>query len=103
MKKIITFLAFALGLAISAHAQDTQAGTCGTPPFKSEWLERYQQNPRVINRTMLQTIYVPVTFHMVGRDDGTGYISYNRLMDAFCQLNEIFEQAENFKRYQGKG
>ncbi|MCB0598152.1 MAG: T9SS type A sorting domain-containing protein [Lewinellaceae bacterium] len=94
MKKIITFLAFALGLAISAHAQDTQAGTCGTPPFKSEWLERYQQNPRVINRTMLQTIYVPVTFHMVGRDDGTGYISYNRLMDAFCQLNEIFEQAE---------
>lgn len=93
MKRIVTFLAFALITGLGAHAQQTFQDFCGTPPHKSEWLEHYQQNPQVINRSLLDTIYVPVTFHIVGKNDGTGYISYNRLMDGFCFLNEVFAQA----------
>ncbi|MCB9289841.1 MAG: T9SS type A sorting domain-containing protein [Lewinellaceae bacterium] len=93
MKKIVTLLIFALLGGLGSRVLNAQSGFCGTPAYKSEWLERYQQNPRVINRTMLDTLYVPMTIHIVGKDDGAGYISLNRLMDAFCQLNQNFEQA----------
>ncbi|MCB0612326.1 MAG: zinc-dependent metalloprotease [Phaeodactylibacter sp.] len=93
MKRIVSFFAFALVMGLGAQAQDAQLSFCGTPAYKSEWLERYQQNPQVINRTMMDTIYVPMTLHVVSQDNGSGAMSMNRLMDAFCQLNSVFEQA----------
>lgn len=93
MRKIITLLVFVFIAGISARAQQVQPAFCGTPAHKSEWLERYQQNPQVISRSMMDTIYVPITLHVVGKDDGSGYLSMNRLMDSFCHLNEVFKQA----------
>lgn len=92
MKKIVTFLILAFTVSLAAQAQ-AQPGYCGTPAYKSEWLQRYQQNPQVVNRSMMPTLYVPITIHLVGRNDGTGHLPADRLLNAFCQLNEDFEQA----------
>lgn len=92
MKKIITFLVFAFAAGLGGQAQAQQA-YCGTPAYKSEWLERYQQNPQVVNRSMMDTLYVPMTIHIVGTNNGTGYYPVKSLLDAFCNLNEYFEQA----------
>jgi len=92
MKKIISFMAFTLAIALSIQAQGTQPAYCGTPAYKSEWLERYQQNPSVINRSMMDTLYVPMTIHIVGQDNGTGYMSISRMMSSFCHLNEVYKQ-----------
>lgn len=91
MKKVLVILA--LALAFGARAQETPAGFCGTPAYKSQWLENYQQNPPVTNRSMLDTLYVPVTIHIVGQSNGSGYIAISRLMGAFCHLNRAYEQA----------
>lgn len=93
MKKIVTLLAFALITGLTAQAQQAPQNFCGTPPHLSEWLMEYQQNPRVTPRTIADTLYVPATIHIVGDNEGSGYISLNRMMDAFCHLNEVFEQA----------
>ncbi|MCO6477988.1 MAG: hypothetical protein J5I94_15255, partial [Phaeodactylibacter sp.] len=92
MKKIVTFLILAFTVSLAAQAQ-AQPGYCGTPAYKSEWLQRYQQNPQVVNRSMMPTLYVPITIHLVGRNDGTGHLPADRLLNAFCRLNEDFEQA----------
>lgn len=38
--------------------------------------------------------YVPIKFHLVGEDDGTGRIEINRVLDQLCILNETFEEFE---------
>ncbi len=39
------------------------------------------------------TVYVPVRFHMVAEDDGSGGVYYTRLLAQLCQLNEDFLSA----------
>lgn len=40
------------------------------------------------------TTYVPLKFHLVGKDDGSERISYTRVLDQLCLLNEIFADTE---------
>ncbi len=64
---------------------------CATPPYKSEWLKRYQQNSDNFQRGGDTTLYVPVTVHILGTDAGGGYYPVASVLDDFCQLNEDFE------------
>lgn len=38
--------------------------------------------------------YVPIKFHLVGENDGSGRIEINRVLDQLCTLNETFEEFE---------
>ncbi len=38
-----------------------------------------------------ETIYVPIVFHLVARNDGSGRISETAVLDRLCELNEDFE------------
>jgi hypothetical protein len=63
---------------------------CATPGGKSEWLQRFQQRTQRPSLRFSQTVYVPVTVHLVAANDGTGGLSEVTLLDAFCKLNEYF-------------
>lgn len=67
------------------------ANPCGTAPFKSDWLKKYQQSPEDYSKLDDTLIYVPLTIHLVGTDDGFGFFSPRELLDAFCTLTEDFE------------
>ncbi len=67
-----------------------QLYNCATPPVKSDWLKRYQQNPDNYARGGDTTLYVPVTIHLVGTDEGGGHYRVPDMLDDFCQLNEDF-------------
>ncbi|MCB0547238.1 MAG: zinc-dependent metalloprotease [Phaeodactylibacter sp.] len=54
---------------------------------------RYQQNPQAHFRNMDTILYVPLTLHLVGQDNGSGYFGQYRLLDALCQLNADYEEA----------
>jgi hypothetical protein len=41
-------------------------------------------------RSVNQTIYVPIYFHLVGEDDSTGYISLNQLLENLCYTNSLY-------------
>lgn len=67
---------------------------CGTPSYKDPWLKRYQANPAafpVVNPR--NTTYIPLSFHVVGTDNGQGYTPLNSIFNAFCQLNEDYRNS----------
>ena len=90
---LLTLLAFT-GLFAEASAQ--AQGWCGTTGEAIKLIterllankEAYQQSPVQFRNT----VYVPVTFHLVGRTDGSGVISRRRVMEQFCTLNEDFAE-----------
>jgi len=62
---------------------------CGTAPYKDPWLKAYQQrSPAAQSRgNQDSVIYLPMTVHSVGKDDGGGHFGTVKILDAFCQLN----------------
>ncbi|MCB0598153.1 MAG: T9SS type A sorting domain-containing protein [Lewinellaceae bacterium] len=89
MKKLLLFSFFSFLLAFAAKAQQVEQ-YCGTSPEIVEWLKHYQENPSAYLRST-ELLYVPLTIHIVGNDDGNGYFPVSRVMDAFCTLNKDFE------------
>ncbi len=86
---IVLLLLLSQGL----HAQTTApTHWCGTQDGKVAWLEDYQANPMAFPRSV-DTLYIPVTIHLVGTSGGAGYFGLPDLLDAFCTLNRDFENA----------
>jgi hypothetical protein len=83
----IVFLCFGSRPAFG-QAQPNFCGTVG----KSDWLIEYQKNRQAYAEYIGDTtwLYVPVTFHVVGTDAGTGYFSIARIAAAVCHMNEQF-------------
>ncbi|MCO6477987.1 MAG: zinc-dependent metalloprotease [Phaeodactylibacter sp.] len=90
---LLTLLAFT-GLLAEATAQ--HRGWCGTSREALDLItERLLANKEAQRQNPVQfrnTVYVPVTFHLVGRTDGSGVISKRRVMDQLCTMNEEFEE-----------
>lgn len=63
---------------------------------KSPWLEWYQHHrhelaqERGVDTTWL---YVPMTLHLVGTDQGTGHFKLEQALRAVCEMNEQFAEA----------
>lgn len=87
MKKILVYILAALPFC--AIAQDNFCGTVQTEEDLA-WLREWQQNEMATARLGSETIYVPLKIHIVGNDDGGGYLSLNVLMQDICDLNEQF-------------
>ncbi len=89
MKPFLTFL-FIVFVAFFAQAQNP----CGTPAIKSEWLTKFQQNPENFLIPEDDTVlYIPMTVHLLGADNGKGYYKFEALAASICQLNADFAQA----------
>ncbi len=88
-KLYLFFLLFCL--AGSAAAQSPPVNRCGTPTYDKPWLEAYHNGEIAAPRNN-ETVVVPLRIHIVGRSNGTGYISAEKLFDAYCLLQEDFEE-----------
>ena len=66
---------------------------CGTKSKKSDWLTQYQQQPQTFSKGGDTMLYLPMTVHTLGQDDGSGHFSITRVLDAFCTLNNDFAEA----------
>ncbi len=64
---------------------------CGTKPYKSKSLIEFQnmEKPWVDMRSD-DTIYVKTVLHIVGRNDGSGYISLQNVLEQACKTNRIY-------------
>lgn len=82
-------------------SQTNALNPCGTPPKKSVWLDKYQQSPELYDKAGETLIYIPLTIHIVGTDEGVGYFSINQVLDALCTLNNDFAAANIFFYIQG--
>lgn len=98
MKKIILSISY-LFLTVALLAQDSQEPRpCATPSGKSAWLKKYQANPASFPKNLDTILYVPLTIHNVGTDNGSGYFPLDDVLDALCTLNEDFA-ASNIQFY----
>jgi hypothetical protein len=87
---LLSFLACSLLLPAQ---QDSFERQCGTPPEISPWLAFFQTNQAAFPRSS-DPYYVPLAIHLVGTTNGEGHLPFHQALEAFCALNEDFEQAD---------
>lgn len=78
------------GWAVQATAQGPHP--CGTVEGRSEWLKKYQQRPHEYRKDMDSVLFIPLTIHLAGSDNGLGYFPPSQLVTALCRLNADFLQ-----------
>ncbi len=64
---------------------------CATPTYLSDWFLSYTANPHTFDRDTDSLLFAPLSIHMVGTNNGSGYFAMNSLLDAFCRLNTDYE------------
>ncbi|KAA3637670.1 MAG: hypothetical protein DWQ02_06385, partial [Bacteroidetes bacterium] len=91
LKRSFVLLFLMFSIAYLSIAQDVDQ-YCATTDGKVEWLKKYQSNPAAFEKTD-EILFVPLTIHVVGTDEGTGFFGLERILKAFCVLNQDFEEA----------
>ncbi len=97
IKKTFTYL-FLLTLLISkVNAQDSKPSNwCGATLSKAQmdWLDEYQRNDgsSFYRTKSSKSVYVPVKIHIVGKDDGSGYLPITSALTAICELNQRYDK-----------
>ena len=94
---MIRILTFVVGILLFNNLSFTQTNEnqllpCATEPYLSEELIYYQQNLNNYRFLSDEILYIPIKVHVVGTDEGAGYASESLIRNAFCGLNESFEQ-----------
>lgn len=82
---------------------------CGTNASQFETIrtrliqnKKYVKEHKDIANSRSAVTYVPIKFHVVGEDDGSGRIDLNKVMDQLCTLNETFLEFDlQFYIYEG--
>lgn len=93
MRQFFTCVLCLLAVSLSAQSEHQPDDFCATQQGRSKWLKQYQAQPAAYRKGGDTTIYVAMSIHILGTDDGNGYYSEKNLLDAFCLLNESFEPA----------
>lgn len=94
---IILFVVMLLTGGVKAQSQ-----YCGTSKQDLKKLQqqvyqiKQQEGPHQKRALKDTTYYIPLKAHIVGKDDGTGYYSFNRLLKAMCNLNKQMEQTNMY-------
>ncbi len=87
---------FAAAITGSAMAQENNSEVsqigCATVTTAEELQRIYEFNqlPPAVLRTTESVDTIPLTIHLVGRNDSTGYYSLDQLFQVLCELNERY-------------
>ena len=93
MKKTSKLFSLLLGLALGLPLfSQSNLDPCATHMGISPWLRDFQSRIHTTPRNE-DMLYLPMQIHVVGTDDGSGYMSRRGVFSAFCTLNEDFLQA----------
>ncbi len=102
MKKLATLILSALAFGTTAQTTNIHnEGGCGTVTPQSHLEKIYdfvQHNPAAYHRGTGAVDSIPLSLHIVGKDDGTGYYSLTNMFQVICQLNDHYTPA-NFHFY----
>jgi hypothetical protein len=90
--KYLLFLAIGILSTTLLSAQEWPS-PCGTTG-KTKWLIEYQKNRDAFaTENDTNWLYVPITFTIVGTDNGAGYFPVSRTLKALCWMNSQYEPA----------
>lgn len=90
--KQYTFLLCLIFISTQILSQDLKP--CGTPPYKSDWLKKYQKNPDHYDKRNNEILYVPLAVVLVASDGGSGAMNETEVMKSLCTLNNDYADSE---------
>ena len=93
MFRSILLLSFSIVFFQSFFAQNSEPLACGTDPESHDWFLKFQENRDYYRTITEDTLYVPMTVHLVGSDEGAGFYSFKALLQDFCILNDDFSKS----------
>jgi hypothetical protein len=70
-----------------------QPHPCGTHDHMDEWYLRYTADPSSFPQERNTMLYIPVTVHMVGTDNGTGFYPTGEMLESLCRVNLDYDSA----------
>ena len=100
MQKILLFAVFLLNsVLLFAQSNNPANGTqpekwCGTTDLSIAKLRELRPTPPKPYKGAGPTLYIPMTLHIVGNDNGSGYYPLRNAYDAFCQLQTDYAPAD---------
>jgi hypothetical protein len=93
----ILLVTLCLSGTFAAFSQDPSKemlAPCGTPAGVSPWLRAYTTHSKtVFSERSEETLWVALQVHLLTRDNGTGRLAYDRVLDAICRLNTDYAPA----------
>ena len=94
-KRILLLLRF--WAVVNCAYPQPRSARCGTTAATLQHIQnRLLQNKQSLAQQPLRArsaTFVPIHFHMVAENDGTGAVRYKNLLDQLCALNEDFAEA----------
>ena len=98
MKKSILSMAIALGLGFANVAQaQKMSNICGVTAADEEILvQRLTENREMMEKGLLDATprgakkYVPLKFHIIGKNDGSGRVNEAKILENLCQMNKDY-------------
>jgi len=97
--RLAIIIIFSFLFSLGSYAQSSKI--CGTSASEFEMIRtRLIQNKKYLkenkdigaSRNSNTVTYIPLKFHLVAEDDGTGRININNVLDQLCILNETFAE-----------
>ncbi len=82
-----------LSSVFSLRAQQNGSNWCGNSEI-TPWLEWYKDHRHeIIQSRSDEMLYVPVTLHIINKDDGISHFSLDQGLKAICGMNDRFAEA----------
>ena len=107
MNRILTKVLAAFMVMFSFAANAQEVATCGTITHAHAGADitkrllankaAFAANPEAVNTE--ETVFIPVTYHLIAKSDGSNRISLGSVLDMHCKLNEEFAGETNFQFY----
>lgn len=96
----LTALALLASAPVAAQAQETDKNYCGYTGY-SPWLIWYHDHKAELAQQRSDNdttwLYVPVTIHLIGNDNGSGHYRTDQAIRAVCEMNAYY--APSYIRY----
>ena len=92
MKFLLTLFLLSSFVGTGLLAQDI-GSPCGTQQGRSLWLKAFQADNDHFAKGGDTTLYIAMSIHIVGKDNGAGYFSQLNTLKALCTLNEFYQAA----------
>ena len=94
MKYTLYLLGFILFFSSPLQAQD--ASWCGTQ-ISQEWMDAFYQRDKshlTHKAGNYPEVFIPIVYHIVGDDNGSGYFGLQDVFRAHCELQSLYNDAD---------
>ncbi len=93
IKSFYNLFTIVLFLLTSSFSYGQELNYCGTTHVDETWLRYFNSTNAPFSKARDCGIYVPLTVHVVGKDNGIGYHPYISIFNSLLTLNKDYEDA----------